>query len=185
MKGKLIDAAEDVFRRQGFSGASVQDITTAAGVPKGSFYNHFASKQVLTAEIMRRYVSNIDLSALRDDQLAPVERLRAHLTSQIDRTESTGVEFGCLIGTLASDGPTAGDAVRSEVAQGLQLWTDALAEAVRTGQQTGDITTAKSAEVLAAFLIDALQGSALRAKATGNSAGVLETLDAILFALRP
>ncbi|MFC9289092.1 TetR/AcrR family transcriptional regulator [Streptomyces sp. NPDC057052] len=45
MSDRLIKHAEDVFRRKGFHGASVQDITRAAGVPKGLFYNHFATSR--------------------------------------------------------------------------------------------------------------------------------------------
>ena len=52
VREQLIEHAEDVFRQQGFSAASVQDLTVAAGVPKGSFYNHFASKQALASEIL-------------------------------------------------------------------------------------------------------------------------------------
>ena len=44
-----------LFTERGFSGCSVQDITDAAGVPKGSFYNHFKSKEALAAEIITEY----------------------------------------------------------------------------------------------------------------------------------
>ncbi|MEU3985372.1 TetR/AcrR family transcriptional regulator [Streptomyces sp. NPDC026672] len=185
VKGKLVDAAEDVFRRQGFSGASVQDITTAAEVPKGSFYNHFPSKQALAAEIMRRYVDATDLTALRDDRLSPVERLRGHFTGQADRTRSTGLEFGCLIGTLASEVSAAGDPVRTEVTQGVSHLTQAIADVVRAGQDADEITKAQPADALAAFLIDAYEGATLRAKVSGDPDDVLRTLDTAFLALRP
>jgi TetR/AcrR family transcriptional regulator, transcriptional repressor for nem operon len=40
---------------RGFNAVGVQDITDAAGVPKGSFYNHFESKEALGAEVVERY----------------------------------------------------------------------------------------------------------------------------------
>ena len=43
------------FIERGFHACSVQDITDAAGVPKGSFYNHFRSKEALAAEILTEY----------------------------------------------------------------------------------------------------------------------------------
>ena len=64
VREQLIEHAEDVFRQQGFSAASVQDLTVAARVPKGSFYNHFASKQDLAREILIRYVRATDTSML-------------------------------------------------------------------------------------------------------------------------
>ena len=39
-----------MFHTRGFNGCSVQDIVDAAGVPKGSFYNHFDSKEALGVE---------------------------------------------------------------------------------------------------------------------------------------
>ena len=44
-----------LFTEQGFAACSVQDITEAAGAPKGSFYNHYESKEALAAEIVTAY----------------------------------------------------------------------------------------------------------------------------------
>lgn len=183
VKGKLIEHAETVFRRQGFNGASVQDITRAAGVPKGSFYNHFKSKQELAAEIVRRYSGGTDFSMLEDDRPA-LERLRAHFASQAERTLSTGVEYGCLLVTMASETPTAGDEVGSAVRGGITGWVDALAEVVEQGRQAGEIRSEGTAEELAAFLIDAFEGGALRGKATGDPTASMRSLDMALNSLK-
>jgi AcrR family transcriptional regulator len=47
VRERLLEAGVATFRQRGFNGCSVQDITEAAGVPKGSFYNHFESKEDL------------------------------------------------------------------------------------------------------------------------------------------
>ncbi|GAB1340647.1 TetR/AcrR family transcriptional regulator [Streptomyces sp. E-15] len=181
VKGKLIAQAETVFRRQGFNGASVQDITGAAGVPKGSFYNHFKSKQELAAEIVRRYSGATDFSMLGQEDGRPVrERLRAHFASQAQRTSSTGVEFGCLLVTMASETPTAGEEVGSAVRGGFSAWADMLAEVIRQGQQTGEIRSREPASDLAAFLIDAFEGGALRGKATDDATASMRSLDLAL-----
>ncbi|CAM5487934.1 TetR/AcrR family transcriptional regulator [Streptomyces fumanus] len=181
VKGKLIEHAETVFRRQGFNGASVQDITSAAGVPKGSFYNHFKSKQELAAEIVRRYSDATDFTMLTaaDDRPA-VERLRAHFAGQAARTKDTGVEFGCLLVTMASETPTAGDEVGSAVRGSLSEWTDALADVVEQGRAAGEITSPEPARDLAAFLIDAFEGGALRGKVTGDADASMRSLDLAL-----
>jgi TetR/AcrR family transcriptional regulator, transcriptional repressor for nem operon len=177
VKERLVQHAEDVFRRRGFNGASVQDITTAAGVPKGSFYNHFVSKDALAAEIVRRYAAATDLRVLSDDKRSPVQRLRAHFKAQAKRTAATGVEFGCLWGTMAADSPTMGDQARTSIQQGMSTWTEAVAGAVRAGQEEGEITSTRPATELAALLIDAFEGGALRAKASGERpSGHIDTL---------
>lgn len=181
VRGKLIAHAETVFRRQGFHGASVQDITGAAGVPKGSFYNHFKSKQELAAEIVRQYSRASDLSMLeRDDGRSARERLRAHFASQAQRTNSTGVEFGCLLVTMASETPTAGEEVGTAVRGSFSAWVDVLAEVIRQGQQAGEIQSTEPAGDLAAFLIDAFEGGALRGKATGDATASMRSLDLAL-----
>jgi TetR/AcrR family transcriptional repressor of nem operon len=181
VKGKLIAHAETVFRRQGFNGASVQDITGAAGVPKGSFYNHFKSKQELAAEIVRRYSGATDFSMLGQDEVRSArERLRAHFASQAQRTSSTGVEFGCLLVTMASETPMTGNEVGSAVRGGFSAWVDVLAEVIRQGQQTGEIRSQEPASDLAAFLIDAFEGGALRGKATDDATASMRSLDLAL-----
>ncbi|GAA5150916.1 TetR/AcrR family transcriptional regulator [Amycolatopsis dongchuanensis] len=184
VKNKLVEHAEDVFRRQGFNGASVQDITKAAGVPKGSFYNHFESKQALAAEIVRRYARSTDFSMLREEGPA-LERLRRHFATQADRTRGTGVEFGCLLGTFANDSTTAGDQVQEAVRETLDAWTDAVAEIIAEGQESGEITKSRSAKTLATFLIDSFEGATLRAKTVSDQSVVADQLDIAFEALRP
>jgi TetR/AcrR family transcriptional repressor of nem operon len=180
VKNQLVENAEDVFRRRGFNGASVQDITTAAGVPKGSFYNHFESKDALAAEIVSRYLGAVDLTALSDPKRSPVQRLRAHFKAQAKRTAGTGVEFGCLWGTMAADSATMGDQGRAAVQQGIAAWTQAVAGAVRAGQEEGEITSTRPATELGALLIDTFEGAALRAKVSGDPASVPRHIETLL-----
>ena len=70
VREQLLSAGLDTLHRRGFNATSVQDITEAAGVPKGSFYNHFESKEALGAEAVVRYRETSEawkaLRALRD-----------------------------------------------------------------------------------------------------------------------
>lgn len=172
-----------MFRRQGFHGASVQDIVTAAGVPKGSFYNHFESKQALAAEIAGRYAEATDLSMLGSEGAHPLERLRAHFAGQIERVVDTGTEFGCLFGTFAAESPSSGEQVRQAVAAGLDVWTSAVEATLEAAQQAGEITSKRPARELARLLIDSFEGGALRAKVTGDATISMTHIDILLEAL--
>ncbi|MEU9559174.1 TetR/AcrR family transcriptional regulator [Streptomyces fumanus] len=183
VKERLIEHAEDVFRRKGFNAASVQDITEAAGVPKGSFYNHFASKQDLAAEIVARYARATDFSALHGEGPA-LDRLHRHLTGQIDRIRASGVEFGCLLGTFAGDGTTAGQRVRESVRDALDDWAGAMTRTIAEGQAAGEITADRPPAGLAVFLLDLLEGATLRARATGDQSSVADEVSIALDALR-
>ncbi|WP_030993459.1 TetR/AcrR family transcriptional regulator [Streptomyces sp. NRRL WC-3744] len=183
VKDRLLEHAEDIFRRKGFHAASVQDITNAAGAPKGSFYNHFASKQQLAAEIVHRYAQATDFSALHTDRPA-LQRLGGHLTGQLERVRETGVQFGCLLGTFAGDSTIAGEEVRRSVQAALSTWADQISRTIEEGQAAGEITTRRPAAVLAAFLVDVLEGALLRAKLRGDHAAAAEEIGIALDALR-
>ena len=184
VREQLVQHAADVFRQQGFSAASVQDLTVAAGVPKGSFYNHFASKQDLAKEILIRYVRGTDTSMLADEGLPAKERLRRHFAAQVERTMRTGLEFGCLLGTLSAESPAAGQEVRAVAGAGFAGWVGAVAEAIAAGQRSGEISTGIEPTRLAGTLIDGFEGATLRAKATGQTEPVDDfmaiTLDRLL-----
>jgi AcrR family transcriptional regulator len=52
----LLEAAEDVFRRRGFSGSSVEEIAEQAGFTRGAFYSNFESKEALFIELLHARV---------------------------------------------------------------------------------------------------------------------------------
>lgn len=55
VREEILAAGLETLHNRGFNATSVQDITEAAGVPKGSFYNHFASKEELGSAFVAAY----------------------------------------------------------------------------------------------------------------------------------
>ena len=85
LREQLLEAGLDTLHRKGFNATSVQDITDAAGAPKGSFYNHFESKEALAAEALRAYVEKgrARREILRDTKLPPLRRLRRYFEAMV------------------------------------------------------------------------------------------------------
>src|SRR5919204_3621989 len=84
VRKELVTAAFERFHALGFNGCGVQEITDAAGVPKGSFYNHFASREALGAAVLDRYWqqrAGATLCILEDSEVRPRERLRRHFAA--------------------------------------------------------------------------------------------------------
>jgi len=76
---EIVQAGLKCLVEKGFNAVGVQDITDAAGVPKGSFYNHFESKEALGVEIVERYGANqTRREILNDPTVPPLQRLRRH-----------------------------------------------------------------------------------------------------------
>lgn len=57
---KILTAAETLFARQGYEAAGVAEICQAAGISKGAFYHHFASKQAVFQELLTAWLSQLD-----------------------------------------------------------------------------------------------------------------------------
>jgi TetR/AcrR family transcriptional repressor of nem operon len=77
-KAKIIQAAFQLFHEAGYNGSSIQDIVNAAGLPKGTFYNHFKSKELLALEILKQYSDLIHSTLSADSKVSPLKRLREH-----------------------------------------------------------------------------------------------------------
>src|ERR1700748_2242178 len=60
VRKRLLAAGLGLVHARGFAASGVKDITDAAGVPKGSFYAYFASKEAFAAAILEHYWSDIE-----------------------------------------------------------------------------------------------------------------------------
>ena len=104
-KEKLLADGLRLVHERGFGASSVRDITQAAGVPQGSFTNHFASKEAFGLEILERYramTSAAVRATLRNDRLPPLDRLRAWIGGQLAYLRKDDMRRGCLYGNLSS-----------------------------------------------------------------------------------
>ena len=165
VREQIVEAGMKSLIEKGFNGVGVQEITDLAGVPKGSFYNHFDSKEALGAEIVERYGKRSTRRAvLGDKAVAPMERLTRHFTALNDAFVASEFQRGCLLGNfsaeLANQSPLIRESLRGLFAQ----WTDDLRIAIADAQADGAITSEAPAEELAAFVLDAYEGALLRAR---------------------
>jgi TetR/AcrR family transcriptional regulator, transcriptional repressor for nem operon len=97
---KIVEAASALFRRHGFDGVGVDDITKAAGLTHGGFYGHFKSKDDLAAEACAH--------ARRDPwaswmEAPPAERLEGIVRSYLTPRHRDDRANGCLFAALGSD----------------------------------------------------------------------------------
>lgn len=167
VRDKILDAAIETVRHRGFNGCGVQDITDAAGVPKGSFYNHFDSKEALGAEVLEQYWQRGACSTLRilsDETLSPIERLRRYFTTMAAKMADRNYSCGCLIGNLSAELADQSRLVCDRLSAVYAGWTRSVETCVREAQCLGELRGDLSAHDLAAFLINAWEGAILRSK---------------------
>jgi TetR/AcrR family transcriptional repressor of nem operon len=143
----------------------VQDITTSAGVPKGSFYNHFESKEALGAEIVERYGADAARrEILADPTVKPLQRLRRHFERLNGIFVDAKFERGCILGNFSAELSNQSEMIRASLRGLYARWTDDLEAAVAEAQQQGAVRNTMKARDLAAFLLDAYEGALLRAR---------------------
>src|ERR1700682_4759072 len=98
LREEILSAGLETLHLRGFNATSVQDIAEAAGVPKGSFYNHFASKDDLGAAVVEKYAAKVGmlLPILQDKTLAPLARLRRYFVALAEAARYP-YAAGCLL----------------------------------------------------------------------------------------
>lgn len=164
LRDNIVNAALERFHAQGFNGCSVQDITDAAGAPKGSFYNHFKTKELLALEALDRYRRNSRLEMLFEGDTPPLQRLRTHFEFLAGRQEGWGFERGCLIGDFGADMSDAYPAMREALADTMLGWSAEVAAVLRQAHAAGDLPNNKDPYLLARFLVNAWQGAVIRSR---------------------
>ena len=165
VKQQIIDAAKIVFHEKGYNGCGVQDLVQAAGVPKGSFYNHFDSKEALGAEIVELYFEQRrQIPILHDTSLPAVERLRGYFQVLSDSVVARGFSGGCLIGNFSAELSDQSPPVRARLISIWDRWTVDIGTIVELAQAEGAVARDIDATSLAGFLLNAWEGAVLRAK---------------------
>jgi TetR/AcrR family transcriptional repressor of nem operon len=165
VRDRIIEAGLKSLLERGFNGVGVQEITSTAGVPKGSFYNHFPSKEALGAELVERYgVGSAHWAVLADKSVAPLDRLRRHYSGLNQKFVDGNFERGCLLGNFSAEMSSQSPLIRESLAKLFAKWTGDLEGAIADGQADGSIPAQQAAGDLAAFLLDAYEGALLRAR---------------------
>ncbi|MET7711413.1 TetR family transcriptional regulator C-terminal domain-containing protein [Streptomyces sp. NPDC005407] len=164
MREEIVEAAVEQFHARGFNAAGVKDITNSAGVPKGSFYNHFESKEALAVVALERYGESRRLRELTEPSVDPLLRLRQHFEFLRDENTTRDFTRGCLIGGFGTEMADHSDMIREAVRLSLESWAQALAAPIAQAQEAGQVTATTDAKTLARFILNAWEGTLISAR---------------------
>jgi TetR/AcrR family transcriptional repressor of nem operon len=144
----------------------VQDITSAASIPKGSFYSYFDSKETFALEILQAYwteITGLEAKAPKRASLTPLGR---HFRALADFHEQNGFQYGCLIGNLALELGGTHDNVRGLLIELFNLWGDTVKSKLALLLPAHSPTELAR---LSAALIAAFEGAVMQAKVLRNN----------------
>jgi len=170
-KAKLLEAAVVLIRTKGFAGTSVDDLCTAAGVTKGAFFHHFASKEALgvaAANFWSETTGAFFRGAPYNWHEDPLDRVLGYIDFRAELIEGPVEGFTCVAGTMVQEtfttSPAIRDACNASISGNAAMLEADIAEAIERYGVKG--VTAKS---LSLHIQAVLQGGFILAKAKGGA----------------
>lgn len=163
----LLRAGLIALTEKGFSATGLDEILRGVGVPKGSFYHYFSSKEAYGAELIDRYATYFVRKLDRffgDESRTPLERLEAFVRDADLGMERFSFSRGCLVGNLGQEMGALPEAYRSQLCEVFEVWQRRTAACLRASQAAGEIGPHQDVDGLAAFFWIGWEGAVLRAK---------------------
>ncbi len=185
-RDNLIRAGARVFHEAGYAATGIQEIVNAAEVPKGSFYNHFQSKEAFGKEVVDFYFDGglVELLALLEDaSVPPIERLRAYFAERIRGYQAAGYVRGCLMGNLCLEIADHSASIRESIATHFETWSGLFEACIAEAQKSGSIGNRLPASLLAQFLLNSWEGALLRMRAEKSDRPLLEFREVVFGSL--
>lgn len=177
---RLLDAGAELFGKKGFNGCGLSEILTQAGVPKGSFYHYFASKEEFGVVLIERtrdeFLAELG-PMLGDRKKAPLARLRSMFECIREQCSESGPTSECLITKLALETGSLSEPVHAAVKCAYQQWSALLAQVLREAQAAGEVDTKHDADRLANVLVMLWEGAAIRMQIDRDIAPLDDFLD--------
>ena len=167
VRESLLDAGERLIHEHGYNGVGVKEIVDTAGVPKGSFYSYFDSKEALVVEVVQRYWDAVEArhgALLEDEAAAPLERIRMFFAAMADDHELRQFARGCLLGSMALELSNSSPATRTTLTGLFARWEARIAATLALAQERGDLARDRDVHELAAAVLEAWEGAAMRGK---------------------
>lgn len=171
-KKKIVDSARALIAERGFSAVGLSQILEVAGIPKGSFYHYFASKEAFGEELLRSYMHDylINIHALF---ATPDKNGAQKLFSYLDfwRCSHIKGQVGdkCLIVKLAAEVSDISERMRRIMETGTASVITHLSQVIKTGQEDGSVQSTLPAHKLASSLYQLWLGATLMTKITHSS----------------
>ena len=174
VKAKLVEAAVTLVRRKGYSATSVEDICKAAGVTKGAFFHHFASKDALAVATADAWTKRAERMIFTQqpwmDVENPVKRLIAHIEFREAMLNGSPQDFTCFVGTLVQESYATSEPIRIACDASISAYAHRLAEDVQAAIESEGVADGVTALGLAFHIQAVLQGAFILAKAKGDPA---------------
>lgn len=171
-KAHLIRVGLETLTEFGFSATGLDTILKKAGVPKGSFYHYFKSKEVYGIALVDAYddyfIAKLS-KYLSDESTPPLERLINFTQSAISGMQKYDFKRGCLVGNLNQELNHLSDEFKVRLLQSYQAWQTKVEHCLNDARQSGTIANTVNTKLMSEYFWIGWEGAVMRAKLTQSS----------------
>ncbi|MGD0211574.1 MAG: TetR/AcrR family transcriptional regulator [Desulfomonilia bacterium] len=133
---RLMHSALKLFARRGYTATTIEDITNAADIGKGTFFNYFPSKEhIFAAQAQRQAEKTLkSIENMRHSKESMKQLVRKLIMSYVDEDNISPTMYRNILVAICSN-----DSVRTLMAEGIERARKTLAELMLLGQKRGEI----------------------------------------------
>ncbi|MET7685592.1 TetR/AcrR family transcriptional regulator [Streptomyces sp. NPDC005423] len=163
----ILDAAQRIMAHKGYSAVGLNEVLAEAGVPKGSFYHYFSSKDAFGEALLKSYfdayLADMDRVLAQPSQSA-AERLMAYWQLWRETQSFEECQGKCLAVKLGAEVSDLSEPMRLALKEGTGAIIDRLERTITSGLTDGSITVDGAPRETAQILYDMWLGASVMAK---------------------
>ncbi|WP_437316906.1 TetR/AcrR family transcriptional regulator [Sorangium sp. So ce385] len=162
----ILDVAQPLLLRKGFTAVGLAEVLAAAQVPKGSFYHYFGSKEAFGEAVLEAYFAGYlaRMDALLAQPGTAAQRLIAYFHDWLDSQTGEEAQSRCLVVKLGAEVSDLSQSMRAALERGTRGITQRLARCIEAGSADGSLAAAPDALAVAIALYQSWLGASLLAK---------------------
>ncbi len=176
----LLRAGVEVLTEKGFAATGIDEILRRLGVPKGSFYHYFASKEAFGAEVIDVYAAYFARKldrAFTNPGRAPLARIGDFIADAAQGMRRHDFRRGCMVGNLGQEMNALPETFRARMLAVFDDWQARLADCLELARLDGSLADDANCPELAAFFWIGWEGAVLRAKLARDDAPLTRFAD--------
>lgn len=164
---RLVRRGMEILTEHGYACTGINDVLNSVGVPKGSFYYYFSSKEDFGRAVIGAYAdyfaNKLDRWLLNEER-APLDRLRDFVADGKRGMERHNFRRGCLIGNLGQELAGSNDQFRESLEAVFKDWQASTERCLLEAKHRDEIAENSDCKKLAEFFWIGWEGAILRAK---------------------
>jgi TetR/AcrR family transcriptional repressor of nem operon len=172
----LVHCGTEILTEQGFSATGIDTVLKRVGVPKGSFYHYFSSKEAFGKALLDNYASYFARKLDRwflDATLSPLQRIGGFVEDARQGMARHDFRRGCLVGNLGQEITVLPEGYRELIESIFRSWQQRLSDCLRAAQVAGEVAAEADCDELAAFFWIGWEGAVLRARLVRSDAPLM------------